>query len=76
MICKDCKKNKPETEFNLTEGYRRNQCKSCTKKSASIYLNPESFYNADTLHMTLNIDDLKTASPDLFTQRGIIKKIC
>ncbi len=23
--------------------------------------------------MTLNIDDLKTASPDLFTQRGIIK---
>ena len=45
MICKDCKKDKLETEFNLTEGYRRNQCKSCTKKSASIYLNPESFYN-------------------------------
>jgi protein-arginine kinase activator protein McsA len=45
MICKDCKKNKPETEFNLTEDYRRNQCKSCTKKNASVYLNPESFYN-------------------------------
>jgi hypothetical protein len=45
MICKDCKKNKPETEFNLTEGYRRNQCKSCTKKNRAIYLNPESFYN-------------------------------
>ncbi len=45
MICKDCKKDKPETEFNLTEGYRRNQCKSCTKKNRAIYLNPESFYN-------------------------------
>jgi hypothetical protein len=45
MICKDCKKNKPETEFNLTEGYRRNQCKSCTKKNRAIYLNPESYYN-------------------------------
>jgi hypothetical protein len=45
MICKDCKKDKPETEFNLTEDYRRNQCKSCTKKNASVYLNPESFYN-------------------------------
>jgi hypothetical protein len=45
MICKDCKKDKPETEFNLTEGYRRNQCKSCTKKNRAIYLNPESYYN-------------------------------
>ena len=35
--------------------------------------NERGFYNADTLHMTLNIDDLKTASPDLFTQRGIIR---
>lgn len=45
MICKDCKKDKPETEFNLTEGYRRNQCKSCTKKFAAVYLTPESYYN-------------------------------
>lgn len=45
MICKDCKKDKPETEFNLTEGYRRNQCKSCTKKNRAVYLNPESYYN-------------------------------
>lgn len=45
MICKDCKKDKPETEFNLTESYRRNQCKSCNKKNRAIYLNPESYYN-------------------------------
>jgi len=45
MICNDCKKDKSETEFNLVEDYRRNQCKSCVKKERNIYLNPESFYN-------------------------------
>jgi hypothetical protein len=35
--------------------------------------NERGFYNADTLHMTLNIDDLRSASPDLFNQRGNIK---
>jgi len=45
MICKDCKKDKLETEFNLVEDYRRNQCKSCVKKERNVYLNPESFYN-------------------------------
>lgn len=31
------------------------------------------FYNADLLHLTLNIDDLKAASPELFNDRGIVK---
>lgn len=35
--------------------------------------NERGFYNADTLHMTLNIDDLRSASPELFNQRGIIR---
>lgn len=31
------------------------------------------FYNADTLHLTLNVDDLRRVSPDLFTDRGLVK---
>jgi hypothetical protein len=31
------------------------------------------FYNADTLHITLNVDDFRQASPELFSDRGLIK---
>ena len=36
-------------------------------------VNERGFYNTDTLHITLNIDDLKAASPDLFNERGVVK---
>ena len=36
-------------------------------------LNERGFYNADSLHLVINIDDLKTASPELFTGRGMVK---
>lgn len=35
--------------------------------------NQRGFYNADTLHLTLNVDDLKVASPELFSERGFVK---
>lgn len=35
--------------------------------------NQRGFYNADTLHLTLNVDDLKEVSPELFTERGFVK---
>ena len=31
------------------------------------------FYNADTLHLTLNVDDLREVSPELFNDRGLVK---
>lgn len=31
------------------------------------------FYNADTLHLTLNVDDLQAVSPELFNDRGLVK---
>ena len=31
------------------------------------------FYNADTLHLTLNVDDLIAVSPELFNDRGLVK---
>ena len=31
------------------------------------------FYNADTLHLTLNVDDLRAVSPELFNDRGLVK---
>lgn len=37
-------------------------------------MNERGFYNADSLHVVLNIDDLKAASPDLFTERGNVRK--
>lgn len=36
-------------------------------------LNDRGFYNADSLHIALNIDDLRLASPTLFTDRGEVK---
>ena len=35
--------------------------------------NQRGFYNTDTLHLTINVDDLKAASPELFTERGLVK---
>jgi hypothetical protein len=31
------------------------------------------FYNADTLHVTLNVDDLQGVSKELFNDRGLVK---
>ena len=36
-------------------------------------VNDRGFYNADSLHITLNIDDLRLASPTLFNARGEVK---
>ena len=35
--------------------------------------NERGFYNADTLHITLNVDDLRAVSPGLFNDRGLVK---
>ena len=35
--------------------------------------NQRGFYNADTLHLTLNIDDLREVSPEIFNDRGFVK---
>jgi hypothetical protein len=39
----------------------------------SSQLNERGFYNVDTLHLTLNIDDVYTVSPEFFTDRGLLK---
>lgn len=39
----------------------------------STQLNERGFYNADTLHVTLNVDDLRDVSPELFNDRGLVK---
>lgn len=31
------------------------------------------FYNADVLHLTLNVDDIRDVSPELFNDRGLVK---
>lgn len=36
-------------------------------------LNERGFYNADTLHLTVNIDDFYDVNPELFSDRGLIK---
>ena len=35
-------------------------------------MNERGFYNVDTLHLTLNIDDLYDVSPELFYEKGYI----
>ena len=35
--------------------------------------NKRGFYNADTLHLTVNIDDFKSVSPEFFSDRGYVK---
>lgn len=39
----------------------------------STPLTDRGFYNADTLHLTLNVDDLRAVSPELFNDRGLVK---
>lgn len=39
----------------------------------SSALNDRGFYNADTLHITLNVDDLLLVSKELFNDRGLVK---
>lgn len=41
----------------------------------SSLINDRGFYNADVLHLTVNVDDLREVSPELFTERGYIKPI-
>lgn len=36
-------------------------------------LNDRGFYNTDVLHLTLNIDDMRDVSSELFNDRGLIK---
>jgi hypothetical protein len=36
-------------------------------------LNERGFYNVDTLHLTLNVDDVKDVSPEMFTDNGLVK---
>jgi hypothetical protein len=38
----------------------------------SSMLNNRGFYNADTLHLTLNIDDVYAIAPELFIDRALI----
>ena len=35
-------------------------------------LNERGFYNVDTLHLTLNVDDVKVVAPEVFTNPGVI----
>lgn len=44
-----------------------------TITEGSNQLNTRGFYNADTLHLTLNIDDLYDVTPEFFSDRGYIK---
>lgn len=36
-------------------------------------LNPRGFYNVDTLHLTINIDDMYAVSSELFSDRSKVK---
>jgi hypothetical protein len=38
----------------------------------SSMLNERGFYNVDTLHLTLNVDDVQAVAPEVFTNPGII----
>lgn len=38
----------------------------------SSLLNERGFYNVDTLHLTLNVDDVQTVAPEVFTSAGVI----
>ena len=44
-----------------------------TVTEGSSMLNTRGLYNADTLHLTLNIDDVYAVSPSLFYDRGLVK---
>ena len=36
-------------------------------------MNERGFYNVDTLHLTLNVDDLMAVSPEFFSGNGLLK---
>ena len=36
-------------------------------------MNNRGFYNVDTLHLTLNVDDVQAVSPEMFTNNGLVK---
>ena len=36
----------------------------------TTHVTQRGYYNADTLHLTLNVEDLRFVSPDLFTTKG------
>lgn len=36
-------------------------------------LNDRGFYNVDLLHLTLNVDDLREVSSEMFNDRGLVK---
>ena len=38
-------------------------------------LNERGFYSTDTLHLTLNVDDVMSVAPEMFTGLGAIKSI-
>jgi hypothetical protein len=38
----------------------------------SSMLNERGFYNVDTLHLTLNVDDVQAVAPEVFTSVGVI----
>jgi len=38
----------------------------------SSMLNERGFYNVDTLHLTLNVDDVQAVAPEIFTRVGVI----
>jgi len=41
-------------------------------KEGSSALNERGFYNVDTLHLTLNVDDVRTVAPEVFTGPGVM----
>lgn len=44
-----------------------------TVTEGTSMLNNRGLYNVDTLHLTLNIDDVYAVSPSLFYDRGLVK---
>jgi len=44
-----------------------------TVTEGTSMLNNRGLYNVDTLHLTLNIDDVYAISPELFFDRGLVK---
>lgn len=46
---------------------------SASLKQGSVPMNPRGFYSADTLKLTVNIDDMFETVPELFNERGKAK---
>jgi hypothetical protein len=39
----------------------------------TTHVTQRGYYNADTLHLTLNVDDLRVVSPEFFTTKGRVR---